>query len=241
MRNLIVSLITLLPLSVLAQRVVDVGKDDINIIASGFFYTVGGEPVSTAKYVRVVDGSPFFLPDWTKSIITLSEGKQYGNIQSKLDLVANTVYFLDPEGREMIATTPIKEVMLIDSIRNKVYTFINSTFIDSETPLEAGWYQVLMPGKTPLLKKINKSISESKPYGSATTEQRINSSSSYYVLSNKSLAKVKKFKDLGSLLSDKSSEVDDYISKNKLNGKNEKDYIDVVDYYNSLQKSSEQK
>jgi len=43
-----------------SQKVIDVSQNNLPV-TSNLFYTVGGEPVSNAKYVMVVEGSPFFL------------------------------------------------------------------------------------------------------------------------------------------------------------------------------------
>jgi hypothetical protein len=45
------------------------------------------------KYVRLVEGSPFFHDSWMRSIIILKNGERINNIPAKLDLVSNEVYF----------------------------------------------------------------------------------------------------------------------------------------------------
>jgi hypothetical protein len=218
-----------------AQRVVDVTKDDANLLNPNYFYTVSGEPVGLPKYVKVVEGSAFFISDWLTGRVMLVAGKEYGPMQLKLDLLKNELYYLDPSGREMIATTPLQRIILIDTTKNLYYIFINSDALPATNPeAERGWYQLMNNGKATVYKKLTKVITETKPYGSATTEQIIHTSSRYFILYNNQLIRIKKFRDLADILSDKKTEVLSFITSNKLNGKSDEDYNSVVSYYNDF-------
>jgi hypothetical protein len=235
MRSLFICFVILISTGICAQRVIDVTKDDANLLNPNFFYTVSGQPVGLPKYVKVVEGSAFFNPEWLNGRVMLSEGKEYGPMQLKLDLLKDELYYLDPSGREMIATTPLQRIILIDTIKNLHYIFINSFAIPAKNPdVESGWYELMNNGKASIYKKLTKVITETKPYGSATTEQIIHTSSKYFILFNNQLIRIKKFKDLADMLSDKKSEVQTFIKTNKLTGKNDEDYNMVVSYYNDM-------
>ena len=235
MRCLLVSLWVLISAALSAQRVIDVTKDDANLLNPNYFYTVSGQPVGLPKYVRVVEGSAFFNADWLKGRVMLVGGKEYGPMQLKLDLLKNELYYQDPSGREMIATSPIERVILIDTIHNLHYIFMNSFAIPATNPdAEGGWYQLMDNGKASIYKKLSKVITETKPYGSATTEQIIHTSARYYILYKDQLIRIKKFKDLADILDDKKTQVQSYITANKLTGKSDEDYNKVVSYYNEL-------
>jgi hypothetical protein len=218
-----------------AQRTVDVTKQDVNFQNSSFFYVVNGSPVSLVKYVKVVDGSPFFGDDWMKARIILSLGKEYDNLLVKLDLLANELYYKDASGHEMVATSTLQQVVLIDTVKSLFYTFVYSDAIPfAGNPPDKGWYQVMTNGKAILYKQFVKTINEVKPYGSATVEQTIYTTSNFFVLYNDRFTHIKKFKDLTDLLADKKTLLQQYITAGKLNGKKEDDYISVVTYYNDL-------
>ena len=85
-----------------------------------------------------------------------------------------------------------------------------------------------------MYKKLTKVITETKPYGSATTEQVIHTSSRYFILYNNQLIRIKKFRDLADILSDKKTEVLSFITSNKLNGKSDEDYNSLLSYYNDF-------
>ena len=218
-----------------AQRTIDVTKQDVNFQNSSFFYVVNGSPVSLAKYVKVVEGSPFFSDDWMKGRVVLSLGKEYDNLLLKLDLLANELYYKDPSGHEMVATSTLQQVILVDTTKNLFYTFVYSDAIPvNGTRTDKGWYQVVANGKATLYKQFAKTINEIKPYGSATVEQSIYTTSNFFVLYNDRFTRIKKLKDLSDILADKKTLLQQYITAGKLNGKKDEDYIGAVTYYNDL-------
>ena len=102
----------------------------------------------------------------------------------------------------------------------------------------AGYSQVKIvnvdKGKTTIYKLIIKNMTESKPYGSATTEQRISTTGQYFIYHHSTFTRVKKIKEIPDLLGDKKNELGDYISSGKLSGKSDMDYAELVAYYNKL-------
>ena len=71
-------------------KVVNVGKEELRI-SPNQFYTVNGEPVSSTKYIRVVEGTPYFNETWMKGSLDLSDGRGYENLWLKLDLADHSV------------------------------------------------------------------------------------------------------------------------------------------------------
>lgn len=235
MRCILIFVIILITIGSDAQRVVDLTKDDANLLNPNFFYTVSGEPVGLPKYVRVVEGSAFFITDWLTGRVMLISGKEYGPMQLKLDLLKNELYYLEPSGKEMIATTPLQRVILIDTIRQLHYIFIHSDAIPTIHPDgERGWFELLNNGRASIYKKITKSITETKPYGSATTEQIIHTSSKYFILYNNQFIRIKKFRELPEILNDKKADVQSFIASKKLTGKSDEDFNMVISYYNDM-------
>lgn len=214
-------------------KVIDVGKDEVRITAAQF-YTVGGEPMSSTKYVRVVSGTPYFNEAWMKGSLDLSDGRGYENLWMKIDMIDNSLLYLDAEGKEMIATSVIKNVTLIDSVSGKKYDFIHSSFIKGAGKIQPGWYQVLSSGKATVYKHSAKVINETKPYGQATYEQSIVTSSSYFLLADSVFTPIKKLSALPNMLENKKEELDQYISRKSLSGRSDKDYAELISYYNSF-------
>lgn len=215
------------------QRVVDVGKEETSPL-SGLFMVLGGEPISFARYVKVVEGSPFFSEDWMSGSLVLPEGKRYDSMHLKIDLITDEVHYQDKAGNPLIATSRIREIWLNETGTAKKYHFVHSSFIGSGTAAASGWHLLLAEGPAMLFKKPVKEIIETKPYGSATAEQRITTASRYFILYNNTFTPVKNLAAISELLSDQAAALQQFISSNKLKGKTDGDYISLVSYYNSL-------
>lgn len=217
-----------------SQKKVDVNKTPNTDRAVNYLYTVAGTPFVTAKFARVVEGSPFFKEQMMPGAIILSEGREYKNIKVRLNLLEAQVNYLDDRQNELIASTPVKEVVLWDTILKNDHRFIFSDHIGSSQKLEKDFYELLQAGKAELYKQHKKNMLESKPYGSATFEQRIRTELRYYVLFNGQWTRVRKLKELPTVLSDKNDELLKFIADKKLSGDSQASFEAVISYYNSL-------
>lgn len=217
------------PLTSQSQRVVDVNNDQVNVVA--LLTVVGKEQVSSAKYVKVVSGTPYFNEKWMRGAIMLKDSSEVANLLLRLDLLANKVEYVSKSGEQLIVTAPIWKIRLTDSITGEHSYFIHSSAIPVSN-VALGWYQILSQGKVGLYKKINKDIQENKPYGSATYEQTINTSSQYYLYNGTSFTHIQKFKELPGVLADKQTELTRMIKEKGLNGKKDEDYISLITWYN---------
>lgn len=234
-RFLIWCCFSFLYLNTVSQKTVDVDKEPARAGgAVNYLYTVAGTPFVTAKFARVVEGSPFFNEQMMPGAIILSEGKEYKNMMVRLNLLEAQVNYIDVKHNEMIASTPIKEVVLWDTILKSDHRFIFSDYIKSSQKLEKGFYELLQTGKAELYKQHKKRILENRPYGSATIEQTIKTDTRYYVLVNGQWTSVKKLKDLTTVFPDKKDEILKFTNDKKLSGDNEVNFKAVVCYYNSL-------
>jgi hypothetical protein len=217
-----------------AQKVIDVTKNPA-FVGNDVFFSVGGQPFVTAKFVNLVEGSPYFKDEWLQSQIVMPDGTQYRGVSVKLDLVDQELHYLNLKNAEMITTVPIKEIMIMDTA-GKTYGFIHSSFMPHATkPIKSGWYLVLSNDETPLYKMFTKVISENKPYGSATVEQRMRTTETYIVYASDGYHEIKKIKDAPSVLPGKKTELEAFL-KNKDDKALSMDqrFIALVDYYNSL-------
>src|SRR5690242_18001045 len=111
MRVLISALLLLFFLQSHTQQVVDVSKEDVRIGANTF-YVSGGAPFVTTKFVNLVEGTPYFKDEWFNGVVVDMTDRQYKNVRLKIDLLANTVHYLDDKEKEFTATMPIKQIVL---------------------------------------------------------------------------------------------------------------------------------
>ena len=192
------------------------------------FFTVqkmAGAQYSSQKYVSFVSGDPFYRDAWLTGSIVTMDSLKLDKLLLKLDFIENVIIHKNEKNEEMVCTVPVKEVWLNDPVSGKDVEFVQ---------LNKVLYQKLSDGPVILYKQYFKKIVESKSYASSVTEQSIISEEHYYVGLVTGLVRIKKPKDLASVFPGKASEINDYVSQKKLNGKKESDYIAIVDYYNTL-------
>jgi hypothetical protein len=235
LRLLVCFFFSFIRLAAISQTTVDVNKEPP---AGGgvlrYVYTVAGTPFVTAKFSKVVEGTPFFNEQMMRGAIILSEGKEYRNIWVRLNLLETQVNYIDEKQVEMIATTPISEVVLWDTINNHHHRFVFSKYIETTDKPEKDFYELLQAGKVELYKQYKKRMMESKPYGSATVEQYIKTDVRYFVLIGGKWVKIKKVKELSDLLTDKKNEIRKFIDDKKITKDSEENFEAIVAYYNGL-------
>lgn len=220
-----------------AQRVVNVDHNNsANTNIYGNFYTVSGVPFSSIKYVRVASGSAYFSENWMKANLVLENGRVCNNIPIRLDLVENGLEYIDSLGHKMIAPTRVIKIDAVDTITGERFKFVHSLEMPaSDIKLLPGWYLLLTEGNSATLYKyMSRSINERLSYGSATYEQHITAPGDYFILQESGMVKMKKLNELPELLVDKKEQLKTFIKNNKLFGKVDSDYIEVMNYYNSL-------
>lgn len=233
MRTVLSLLSLFISITLFSQRVVDVTSN--NSAANGsLFYAVGGEPMNNAKYVAIVEGTPYYDESFLPGKLMLSGGRVYDSLKLKLDLMDNTLHYLTPGEEELIATTPLRSVIFKKTAEKTETKFDYSDFITANPKPATGWYQLLDTGAVILYKRYVKTIKEDKPYGIATVEQTIATDNNYYILINAVFTQVKKMKQLPDMLQDKKAELTEFINSNSLTGKTDADYKAVVSYYNRL-------
>jgi hypothetical protein len=201
---------------------------------TGRSYFSADLPVVQDKYPTFANGTPYFLEEWVSGDIVLTSGEVYKNVKMHLDLVENSLQYISPDGVELIATGPIKSITLRDSVNGKEYKFVHSSSLGGSTTVDPGWYLVLVSGSATFYKHISKTIVEPKNYSSSQTEPSVTTNSEYFLYTDWSLSQIKKIKEIPTLLKDKADDLDKYITTKKLSGKSEKDFVSLIEYYNSL-------
>lgn len=221
-----------------SQQVVDVSRETSGVNTNNF-YTVGGEPFVTTKFVNLVDGSPYFRDDWMSALLIDSKNSQYKSKSVKIDLLDNKIHFLDDGGREMIALVDARQIILTDTGGNN-FKFVHSSALQGAAKsIKEGWYLWLASGKASLYKYFTKTMTETRPYNSATYEQYVKTKESYLVYYNNTLIEIKKLKDAPSVLANKKTELENFLkTKDKESEPMDDRFAALVAFYNSLLKDS---
>jgi len=219
-----------------AQQVVDVSKENSGV-NTNTFYTVSGEPFVTTKFVNLVEGTPYFKDDWMGAILVDGKNNQYKSKSVRLDLLDNKIHFLDDGGREMIASLDAKQIIFTDTSGNNFKFLYSSALPGDLKSVKHGWYLWLVTGKASLYKYFTKTLSEMRPYNSATYEQYIKTKASYLVLYNNALMEIKKLKDAPAVLANKKAELENFLkTKDKETDSMDDRFAALIQFYNSLVK-----
>jgi hypothetical protein len=229
----IVLLLMMIPTLAIGQSRIDVSNnsDGMNGV---FFQVVAGTPVGGHTFYRVVEGTPFFSEGWSRGSAFLTKDKEYKNLWLRLDLIADQVHFRDAKGNDMVCSTPLARLILVDSATGVPHVFIHASSIPALVQLSPlTWVEVHAEGKAQLYTQYKKAINESRPYGSATLEQRIHTSSQHYMVVGDKMARVKKVQDIIDALPDKQQEMQQWVNSNKVE-KNVNGFAKVIAHYNSL-------
>ncbi|HYE56031.1 MAG TPA: hypothetical protein VD996_14365 [Chitinophagaceae bacterium] len=216
---------------VFGQGRVNVTNDDINMQLGTFFQAVNGVPINTNSFYKVVEGSPFFKEHWMKGSASLGEDKEFHNLRLKVNLMDDKIHFMDAAGNEIICSTPINRVKVTDSLTGKEHRFVHSSTIPNTPEIRSVWLELVTDGKAQLYCHHKKNISETRPYGSATLEQRILTSDLYYVRVGDRTVRIKKLSDIYPLLTGQEEAAQQWAKKNARD--NAAGYAKLVEWYNA--------
>jgi len=219
----------------IAQGVINVtNSDGAETIDKSVASAITGQIYMGTKYVRVTAGTPFFKEKFMHAVLYDRTGDRYRAHAVRLNLLDNEINFLGADGKEMIASTPIRQVDLTDSTSGEKFYFVQGDAIGAtDRTLNQAWFQVLVNDKTSLLAQLKKRIHEQPSYGTATQEQDIMTIEYYYLHKDGNLTPIKNWQDLQDQLKDQKPTLDVFIKDHKLKGKNFGDYTQLVTAYNA--------
>lgn len=232
--------IILLGLSFLFASIAS-AQNDLSNLAGGnsFANDINGRPLYLKTEYRA-DGSPYYYDEYSYADITSVEGKVYKAVLVKLDLVENLILYKTDDGKEMIASTPLKKIRFYSSvIGEKMLPGITLETIGGAINAEkAKVYEVLTEGKAKLLKQVSITYSDDKLYGESTITRKFKRSSGYYSLVGGSDAEPKKLTRskpaIIELFSTQKDSVRNYIDDHKLDCRSEEDLIKIFEYYQKI-------
>jgi len=178
-----------------------------------------------------VQGSPFYNEAFSEGIINTNDNKSF---KAYLRYDAFNDEMQMKQNEEIIALLKFeKDEVEIDKVVYEVYSYFN------EGSNENGYFINLTNGGNTrlLLHKGKKYIEGTKAVNTYTKDKppMFKDDISYYLMKDNSLNVVSlSKKNFLKLLEDKKSELENYISDNKLKLRDEKDFIQLINFYNSL-------
>jgi hypothetical protein len=188
------------------------------------------------KYADV-NGSAYLFPNFKFATILLKDGRAYKNVNARLNLVEHEVNFIASNGEEgYIGKGMVSSIQFNDTTKEGVKEYLFQTGfspVDNQTVIH--FYQVLVSGKTSLLKSINKSIDERVNELSGEKSKEFAVRENLYILTGGAIKRIKK--DAGFFLNtmaDQKDAINQFINSNKLNFKSEEQLKKLVEFYNTL-------
>ena len=193
-----------------------------------FLQDIQGRVITTQTYTDVI-GSPFLNDAFVNGNVVLVNGVKFQNVPLKYSSYNDELFFKNPKDESLLSfVLPVKSFELLGLM------YINGfPAIDNFT--ENSFYELIANSSVKLLLKNFKTILENKSYNSASVEKKFEDNKIYYVFK---AGKMKRFKpskkDFMETLADKSSEIDVFLKKEKVDFKNNADLAKVFEYYSSL-------
>jgi hypothetical protein len=234
MRTLLLGALIVLSLPLHSQkRTVDVEKSDVD--AANQLYTVNGEPFLNTKFVRLVQGTPYYTDEWRYGMLVFENGKHYRGFL-KLDLLDNEIHYQDDKKNEFVVPLPVKRILL-SKLDSSFETFVHASQLTSAAPLSVKWLLKLGEDSLRLYKYFVKDVSEDRPYNSATYEQRIRTAETYCLYYNDAPVVIRKLKNAPALFEEKKPALEAFIKSTE--GKQlsaDERMIAFARYLRSLQK-----
>jgi hypothetical protein len=188
------------------------------------------------KYEGIA-GSVYDQTDYQLARITLKDGRVYNDVKTRINLLEQEVNFIASNGQEgFLGKGMASEIAYIDgkdATQNVKIFQCGFPPIDNQNRISL--YQILLNGKTSLLKSVYKSIQERNNDMSGERFKEFATYENIYLLKEGTMSRIKKDKSsLLAMFQDKKEAIAKYIEDQKLNLKNEAHLIDLVKYYNTL-------
>lgn len=179
-------------------------------------------------------GSPYFISD------SFNPGSVVYD-----DILFDSVYLMYEDMRELLVARNNNNYLL-QLVNPRVSSFIISghSFLrltaDSLHPgiPKTGYYEILYPGRSQLLKKTFKTIKEEPSVDENTVIRYIEERDDYYIRIRGSYQRVKSKTELLTLLHDHQKEIQKFIKKNKLNFRKSRENLLIItaEYYDQIAK-----
>ncbi|HRI79029.1 MAG TPA: hypothetical protein PLR06_05780 [Cyclobacteriaceae bacterium] len=178
------------------------------------------------EYLSKEDEHPYLIDDWEDGSIVY-DGELFTNVPLMLDISDDKVIIEHYSSREKIQ-------LLVDKV--SWFTLKNRRFARLDVPSRNGFYEVLHDGTTKVVVKWEKAL-QTRLSGNAIHMYFLERSFCY-ILKDNIYYPVKSKKSVLTVLSDHKSELNKFISKNKLDFRidREKNIARITEYYDSLSK-----
>ena len=182
-----------------------------------------------------ITGSVYDQTEYQLAKITLKDGRVYNDVKTRINLLEHEVNFIASNGQEgFLGKGMALEIAYVENNASQTKIF-QCGFPPIDNQNRISFYQILLNGKTSLLKSVYKSIQERNNDLSGERFKEFATYENIYLLKEGIMSRIKKDKSsLLVLFQDKKEAIAKYMEDQKLNLKNEAHLKALVQYYNTL-------
>lgn len=176
-------------------------------------------------------GHPYFQNEGFTEGTIVYDGIRYEQVPFVYDLVKDLVVIWDPEHKYLLELLNEK----VDSFTINGYPFVHLSFPPNTKPgIAEGFYRMIYDGKTRVIKKEAKIITEEIDI--KRVEKLIVETGSYYIRKDGVYHPVSNKSGVLRVLSDQKKEINQYLRKNNIDiaANKEAALAEIVAYYDSL-------
>ena len=185
-----------------------------------------------------LEGHQFYRTNTEAEATVVYDGAQYTQVPLLYDLVLDQVIIEHPESAYR---------MSLISEKVKSFSYLKHTFIRleqdtlSDSPIRAGFYDLLVAGNASVLARRTKNIQERASQGGM--EGEFHDKISYFIQKDNRYYSVSGKKSLLNLFPDQKKDLQKYVSSNKLNFRKNREaaLVQLMQHYNTLPATAAQK
>jgi len=181
-------------------------------------------------------GNPYIIKDWSDGLVKFTSGRVVNQFRLRFDCVRNQLV-LQFQGSTFAAESKVKEfVMYTGSGKKKDSLVFRKGYPAIDKGNENTYYQVLLEGKTQLLRLIAKNVVEEKELISSTRARgRLEEEEKYYLLKDGSMILLPPDRtQILNALPAQATALAQFITDNNLRFRTQADYIQLAKKYNEL-------
>ncbi len=189
----------------------------------------------------LVEGNNYLDEKWnTASLLLYKDQKILEGYRTRYNIQSNVFELLEPSTSSVftIQGLRVQNVVWVDSTHNVPRYFVNGMdFLDEGTPI-SGFFEVLVDGELPLLRRTLAVFKESN-YNTAlmvgNRNHEILKRNTYYYLDGKNVIEVpKKTKKVFALFGEKAEQIEEYADSNSLSLRKPTSLFQIFTQYNSM-------
>ncbi|MCS5489546.1 carboxypeptidase-like regulatory domain-containing protein [Algoriphagus limi] len=205
-----------------------------NFIGGNMVYGIAPEP-------KKLEGNNYLDSKWNRASILLYRDQQIlEGFRARYNIVSNMFELMEPENN-LVSVMPglrIQNIVWIDSTHQVPRYFVNGMdFLDEGVPI-SGFFEVLVDGELPLMRRTEAILKESNYNQALMVGERndqIVKRNTYYYLKGKNVIVIpRKRKKFFELFGDKAAEMEAFANENSFSVKDPSAIFQLFTHYNSL-------